>query len=311
MCPSSASPMNPRTKSQKPPPMGITAGVEDSKYQAKYKELKRKVKDIESDNEKLHFKVLNAKRNIQRMKLERAILYERLGQVSPSPAPIDRHSAPAHHPGPPVHHSPVNHPPSMDPDPISSNIPGPIPESRRQVSPRHRHLSCAPRHLIHAPPQLRQRRPRHPPTAPPPPNPPIPLDGPRSPHSHPHHDRSRNLPPQQDPYHIQGPQHYVDNLPPMQHVLHSPQMAERDREAHGPADTTCTSSQAHTTPTHTPSRRFHPLTRTRVLEEEGEEGGCTIISGWAQATSTATIPARASWNGSRSATFVTANANAR
>ena len=27
--------------------MGITAGAEDAKYQAKYKELKRKVKDIE------------------------------------------------------------------------------------------------------------------------------------------------------------------------------------------------------------------------------------------------------------------------
>lgn len=68
--------------------MGVTAGAEDVKYQAKYKELKRKVKDIEAvsrnflfrnrylkfrkDNDKLHFKVLNAKRNIQRMKLERA-----------------------------------------------------------------------------------------------------------------------------------------------------------------------------------------------------------------------------------------------
>ncbi|KAE9409931.1 hypothetical protein BT96DRAFT_773405, partial [Gymnopus androsaceus JB14] len=77
-----------RTKSKPPAyPMGITAGAEDVKYQAKYKELKRKVKDIEADNDKLHFKVLNAKRNIQRMKLERAILYERLGQISPSPAP--------------------------------------------------------------------------------------------------------------------------------------------------------------------------------------------------------------------------------
>ncbi|EEB87962.1 hypothetical protein MPER_14467, partial [Moniliophthora perniciosa FA553] len=29
-------------------PMGITAGAEDVKYQAKYKELKRKVKEIEA-----------------------------------------------------------------------------------------------------------------------------------------------------------------------------------------------------------------------------------------------------------------------
>jgi len=28
--------------------MGITAGAEDAKYQTKYKELKRKVKDIET-----------------------------------------------------------------------------------------------------------------------------------------------------------------------------------------------------------------------------------------------------------------------
>lgn len=73
--------------------MGVTAGAEDVKYHAKYKELKRKVKDIEAvspvfflgflffldfqkDNDKLHFKVLNAKRNIQRMKLERASVTE-------------------------------------------------------------------------------------------------------------------------------------------------------------------------------------------------------------------------------------------
>ncbi|KAK7062006.1 hypothetical protein R3P38DRAFT_2832838 [Favolaschia claudopus] len=52
--------------------VGLAAGAEDLKYQAKYKELKRKVKEIESDNDKLHFKVLQAKRSIQRMKLERA-----------------------------------------------------------------------------------------------------------------------------------------------------------------------------------------------------------------------------------------------
>lgn len=44
----SISAMSSRTKS-KPPAhsMGITAGAEDVKYQAKYKELKRKVKEIE------------------------------------------------------------------------------------------------------------------------------------------------------------------------------------------------------------------------------------------------------------------------
>ncbi|KAK7470360.1 hypothetical protein VKT23_001787 [Stygiomarasmius scandens] len=72
------------------PGLGITAGAEDVKYQQKYKELKRKVKEIEQDNDKLQFKVLQAKRNIQRMKLERAILYERLSGIPPSPEPNTR-----------------------------------------------------------------------------------------------------------------------------------------------------------------------------------------------------------------------------
>ncbi|KAG8218537.1 hypothetical protein J3R82DRAFT_4176 [Butyriboletus roseoflavus] len=97
---------------------GIAAGVEDEKYQAKYKELKRKVKEIEmacypsprirsflthllsQDNDKLQFKVLMAKKSIQRMKLERAVLYERLSAVPPSP---DLH---AHAPLPPMHPGP-------------------------------------------------------------------------------------------------------------------------------------------------------------------------------------------------------------
>ncbi|KDQ29527.1 hypothetical protein PLEOSDRAFT_1112316 [Pleurotus ostreatus PC15] len=77
----------PHSSRQKPrPPIGIAAGAEDVKYQAKYKELKRKVKDIEADNDNLHWKVLQAKRNIQRMKLERSILYERLAALPVSPA---------------------------------------------------------------------------------------------------------------------------------------------------------------------------------------------------------------------------------
>ncbi|KAF8138360.1 hypothetical protein EV363DRAFT_1251941 [Boletus edulis] len=79
---------------------GIAAGVEDEKYQAKYKELKRKVKEIEMDNDKLQFKVLVAKKSIQRMKLERAVLYERLSTVPPSP---DLHG---HAPLPPMHAGP-------------------------------------------------------------------------------------------------------------------------------------------------------------------------------------------------------------
>ncbi|KAF8969416.1 hypothetical protein BDZ97DRAFT_1902531 [Flammula alnicola] len=87
----------PRQK-QKSFPIGIAAGAEDAKYQAKYKELKRKVKDIEADNDKLHFKVLQAKLNIRRMKMERVVLYERLSVVPPSPNLQDRLPLPAHQP---------------------------------------------------------------------------------------------------------------------------------------------------------------------------------------------------------------------
>lgn len=78
---------------------GIAAGVEDEKYQTKYKELKRKVKEIElvgrlssanhvslcsvQDNDKLKFKVLMAKKSIQRMKLERACVPSPSGSSFP------------------------------------------------------------------------------------------------------------------------------------------------------------------------------------------------------------------------------------
>ncbi|KAG5352421.1 hypothetical protein C0989_002385 [Termitomyces sp. Mn162] len=92
------------------PPIGIAAGAEDAKYQTKYRELKRKVKEIETDNDKLHFKVLQAKRSIQRMKLERAILYERLAGLASPTDPQTRH-------GPPV---PIQAPPGAPiPPPFS------------------------------------------------------------------------------------------------------------------------------------------------------------------------------------------------
>ncbi|KAJ2913278.1 hypothetical protein MD484_g7120, partial [Candolleomyces efflorescens] len=65
-------PPAPPAQRTKQKPLTIAAGAEDVKYQAKYKELKRKVKDVEADNDKLHIKVMNAKLTIQRMKMERA-----------------------------------------------------------------------------------------------------------------------------------------------------------------------------------------------------------------------------------------------
>ncbi|KAI6047529.1 hypothetical protein EDC04DRAFT_2887300 [Pisolithus marmoratus] len=93
---------------------GIAAGVEDEKYQAKYKELKRKVKEIELDNDKLRFKVLAARKSIQRMKLERAVLYERLSAVPPSPDLHGHQALPPIHPGPGV--------PPQPSQPISTSI---------------------------------------------------------------------------------------------------------------------------------------------------------------------------------------------
>jgi hypothetical protein len=63
---------------------GVAAGAEDSKYQTKYRDLKKKVKELEADNDRLHFKVLEARKNVTRMKLERAVLYERLCSVPPT-----------------------------------------------------------------------------------------------------------------------------------------------------------------------------------------------------------------------------------
>jgi len=51
------------------------------------------------DNDKLQFKVLQAKKSINRMKIERAVLYDRLSQVPPSPELNDRQPLPPAHPG--------------------------------------------------------------------------------------------------------------------------------------------------------------------------------------------------------------------
>ncbi|KDN52955.1 hypothetical protein K437DRAFT_253599 [Tilletiaria anomala UBC 951] len=49
-----------------------------AKYRSKYKELKKKCKEIEVENDRMHAKTLRLKRNIQRMRLERALLYEKM-----------------------------------------------------------------------------------------------------------------------------------------------------------------------------------------------------------------------------------------
>jgi hypothetical protein len=54
----------PRQK-QKLPVIGITAGAEDAKYQAKYKDLKRKVKEIEAVSFSTPYPYLVSANNLQ------------------------------------------------------------------------------------------------------------------------------------------------------------------------------------------------------------------------------------------------------
>ncbi|KAF8897811.1 hypothetical protein BD779DRAFT_1492572 [Infundibulicybe gibba] len=238
--------------------IGIAAGAEDVKYQAKYKDLKKKVKEIEDDNDKLQFKVLQAKRSIQRMKLERAILYERLSAVPPSPDANDRHGLP------PMHTAPS----------ISSQV-----HSSRTLSGGHPHQEHREHSTVESDHNLVDyiRTHGNPRVAPGPDGRPIPvIDTPMGPglrqlpplpqlpsvqqlegaargHGHAHtthtspsmhhshssssheysrsHSSSRSRvhhPPQ--PYHAGQP--YSEGLPPVQHVL-SPPLSERERSRRG------------------------------------------------------------------------------
>ncbi|KAH9179562.1 hypothetical protein EDB89DRAFT_491229 [Lactarius sanguifluus] len=65
------------------------------------------------DNDKLQVKVLQSKRNIQRLRLERAILYERLSS---------RQSFPNAHPTPPAHTYPPPHNHHQSREPVEPNL---------------------------------------------------------------------------------------------------------------------------------------------------------------------------------------------
>ncbi|KAH9965804.1 hypothetical protein BC827DRAFT_1153272 [Russula dissimulans] len=108
--PPSAQHANNRQKS-KNYTQGIAAGAEDAKYKTKYRELKKKVREIEMDNDKLHIKILQSRKNIQRLRLERAILYERLSSRQPFP---NAHPTPPAHSYPPPHAQSYGHHPSRE-----------------------------------------------------------------------------------------------------------------------------------------------------------------------------------------------------
>ncbi|GAA5823235.1 hypothetical protein JCM3770_000092 [Rhodotorula araucariae] len=63
----------------------VATQTDDAKYRQKYRELRTKVQEIEEDNTKLSVKILKSKKAIQRLRIERAILYDRLqGTVAPT-----------------------------------------------------------------------------------------------------------------------------------------------------------------------------------------------------------------------------------
>ncbi|CCA70477.1 hypothetical protein PIIN_04415 [Serendipita indica DSM 11827] len=118
----------PRTKS-KAYQTTIAAEADDLKYESKYKELKKKVKEVEEDNEQLYVKILQAQQSIQRLRLERALIYERLGklappQVAPVPQPVHVQSIVDDHPHP--HHPPAASsstvPAAHQPHPLSQSF---------------------------------------------------------------------------------------------------------------------------------------------------------------------------------------------
>ncbi|CAK5262493.1 unnamed protein product, partial [Mycena citricolor] len=244
-------------------PVGIAAGAEDVKYQAKYKDLKRKLKEIEADNDRLHYRVLQAKRSIQRMKIERAVLYERLQLVPTSPEPQERHTHSSVHPSPgmqgPQHHAmapnhmsardleeynrgshprsgPVESPrgPGSHPRRGSGGIPG---QPQLQFMPQQ--FAPAPHepHRNHAPPPVAHSSPAL--------------------HAHertrsPSRGRGHSLSSQQQVYH---PSPYGDPPP-----LHSPPLSDRGRsrhEMHEPVHR----HQNSLPPLSPPAGRIHPHQR--------------------------------------------------
>lgn len=54
------------------------SNVEDPAIKRKYKELKKRIRDIEDDNDTLNVRLTKAKKHINRLRLERSVLLERL-----------------------------------------------------------------------------------------------------------------------------------------------------------------------------------------------------------------------------------------
>ncbi|KWU42132.1 hypothetical protein RHOSPDRAFT_21731 [Rhodotorula sp. JG-1b] len=70
--------MAPAASKSKAYSSGVATQADDAKYRQKYGELKKKLVQVEEDNTKLAVKILRSKKAIQRLRIERAILYDRL-----------------------------------------------------------------------------------------------------------------------------------------------------------------------------------------------------------------------------------------
>ncbi|CAG8736285.1 10210_t:CDS:2, partial [Cetraspora pellucida] len=75
--------MSSKSRQKQPAFKGISAS-DEMKYKRKYRELKKKIREMEEENEKLTLKLTKAKKNIQRLKIERSFLFDRLEQSQPT-----------------------------------------------------------------------------------------------------------------------------------------------------------------------------------------------------------------------------------
>ncbi|ORY88773.1 hypothetical protein BCR35DRAFT_301100 [Leucosporidium creatinivorum] len=68
--------------------------ADDAKYRKKYKELKAKLAEVEEDNTKLAVRILKSKKAIQRLRVERSVLYDRLQTTTTPSNPYALRTAP-------------------------------------------------------------------------------------------------------------------------------------------------------------------------------------------------------------------------
>ncbi|KAG9307754.1 hypothetical protein G9A89_023319 [Geosiphon pyriformis] len=66
------------SKSKLKQPFKSLSANDELKYKRKYKELKKRIREMEEENEMLTLKLTRAKKNLQRLRIERSFLFDRL-----------------------------------------------------------------------------------------------------------------------------------------------------------------------------------------------------------------------------------------